>query len=69
MAITLELRSYTRTPTDLSFPICYSPRQTVEVEDVISLEQIRNIEMAALGNFYIDHEGNAVYKSRFGRMG
>jgi len=44
-----------------------SERETVEVEDKITLEAIRNIEMSSKGQFYIDEEGNAVYKSRYGR--
>lgn len=44
-----------------------SPRTTVDVADITPLEAIRNIEMAARGRFYTDEEGNAVYKSRYGR--
>lgn len=44
-----------------------SPREEVEVEDKITLEAIRNIEMAAKGRFYVDEEGNATYKSRLTR--
>ena len=44
-----------------------APRATVAVEDKITLECVRNIEMAAGGRFYINEEGNAVYKSRYGR--
>lgn len=44
-----------------------SPRATVAVQDKITLECVRNIEMAAGGRFYIDEEGNAVYKSRYAR--
>ena len=44
-----------------------SPRTTVDVQDITPLEAIRNIEMAARGRFYTDEEGNAVYKSRYGR--
>lgn len=44
-----------------------SPRQTKLIEDKISLELIRNIEMSARGRFFIDEEGNATYKSRHAR--
>lgn len=44
-----------------------APRATVAVQDKITLECVRNIEMAAGGRFYIDEEGNAVYKSRYAR--
>lgn len=47
--------------------IIVSPRETVAVQDKITLEAIRNIEMAAKGRFYVDEEGNAVYDSRFAR--
>ena len=48
-------------------PLPDSPRRTVAVEDKITLEAIRNVEMAAGGRFYVNEEGKAVYKSRFGR--
>lgn len=48
-------------------PLPDSPRRTVAVEEKITLESIRNLEMAARGRFFIDKEGNAVYKSRFAR--
>ena len=44
-----------------------APRATVAVEDKITLESIRNVEMAAGGRFYVDEEGNAVYRSRYAR--
>lgn len=44
-----------------------SPRETVLVEEKITLESIRNVEMAAGGRFYINAEGKAVYKSRYAR--
>lgn len=44
-----------------------SNRKTQDVEDEISLKLVRNIEMAAQGRLYTDAEGNAVYKSRYGR--
>ena len=48
-------------------PIPDSPRDTVAVEDKITLETIRNVEMAAGGRFYVNAEGKAVYKSRHAR--
>lgn len=46
-----------------------SPRETKPVQDIITLQAIRNIEMSAGGGkFYIDKEGNAKYESRFGRI-
>ena len=48
-------------------PLPDSPRATVAVEDKITLECVRNVEMATGGRFYIDEEGNAVYKSRYAR--
>jgi len=44
-----------------------APRRTVAVQDKISLECIRNVEMAAGGRFYINEEGKAVYRSRYAR--
>lgn len=44
-----------------------APRATVAVQDKITLECVRNIEMAAGGRFYINEEGEAVYKSRYAR--
>ena len=44
-----------------------SPRRTVDVEDIITLQAIRNLQMSALGEFYIDEEGYVVYSSRYGR--
>jgi len=39
----------------------------VLVEDKITLESIRNVEMAAGGRAFVDEEGNFVYKSRYAR--
>ena len=47
--------------------IDYSPRQTVAIEDKITLETIRNIEMVARGRFRVGKEGNATYRSRYAR--
>jgi len=44
-----------------------APRETVLVEDKITLESIRNVEMAAMGRFSINEEGKAAYKSRYAR--
>lgn len=44
-----------------------SPRQTAPVEDIITLQAIRNVEMANRGHAFVDEEGNFVYKSRFAR--
>ena len=44
-----------------------SPRRTDPIEDKITLESIRNVEMVAMGRFRVDKEGNAVYKSRYAR--
>ena len=44
-----------------------SPRTTAPVEDKITLETIRNVEMVAMGRFRVDKEGNAVYRSRYAR--
>ena len=44
-----------------------APRRTVAVQDKITLESIRNVEMAAGGTFRVDEEGKAVYKSRYAR--
>lgn len=44
-----------------------APRETVLVEDKITLESIRNVEMAAGGRFRVDKDGKAVYKSRYAR--
>jgi hypothetical protein len=44
-----------------------SPRKTKPVEDKITLELIRNVEMSARGRAYIDNEGNFTYKSRHAR--
>jgi hypothetical protein len=44
-----------------------SPRRTLAVEDKITLETIRNVEMVAMGRFRVDKEGNAVYRSRYAR--
>lgn len=44
-----------------------APRETVLVEDKITLESIRNVEMAAMGRFSINEQGEASYKSRYAR--
>jgi hypothetical protein len=44
-----------------------SPREAKPVQDIVTLEAIRNIEMGARGRFYIDEEGNAKYESRYAR--
>ena len=44
-----------------------SPRETVDTEDKITLECVRNVEMAAGGRFYVDKEGKACYRSRYAR--
>ena len=36
-------------------------------EPIVTLEALRNLEMAGQGRFYIDDEGNAKYESRFHR--
>lgn len=48
-------------------PLPDAPRETVLVEDKISLEAIRNVEMAAGGRFRVDKDGKAVYRSRYAR--
>lgn len=47
--------------------VTLSPREVTTVEDKPTLELIRNVEMAAQGRFFIDEEGNAIYKSRYAR--
>lgn len=47
--------------------VTLSPREETTVEDKPTLELIRNVEMASQGRFFIDEEGNAVYKSRYAR--
>ena len=44
-----------------------SPRETVDIEDKITLECVRNVEMAAGGRSYVDKEGNFCYRSRYAR--
>ena len=44
-----------------------SPRIFVPIEDKVSLELVRNVEMSAGGRAFIDKEGNFHYDSRFGR--
>jgi hypothetical protein len=46
-----------------------SPRATVDVEDGITLEYIRQMEVMGDGRAFIDENGNFVYKSRFARSG
>lgn len=48
-------------------PMPDAPRATVAVADKITLESVRNVEMAAGGRFFINEEGQAVYKSRYAR--
>lgn len=45
-----------------------SPRETKPIEDKITLELIRNVEMSAHGRAYVDKEGKFHYDSRFGRI-
>lgn len=47
--------------------VTLSPREVTTVEDKPTLELIRNVEMASQGRFFIDEEGNAIYKSRYAR--
>ena len=44
-----------------------SPRLTVAIQEKITLESIRNIEMSARGRFRVSKDGNAVYRSRYAR--
>ncbi len=44
-----------------------SPRDKRPVQDKVTLEAIRNIEVTAGGRFFIDREGRAVYRSRYAR--
>jgi len=46
-----------------------SPRATKDVKDIITLEAIRQMEVAGSGKAYIDESGNFVYRSRFARSG
>ena len=48
-------------------PLPDAPRATVSVQDKITLEAVRNVEMAAGGRTYVNEEGKFVYKSRYGR--
>jgi hypothetical protein len=64
---------YENPPSPENFPYLVinegmAPRRTVGVIDKPTLELIRNVEMAAHGRFYTDEQGNAVYKSRYGRF-
>jgi hypothetical protein len=64
--------SWTDTGLDLMFEewgtAILSPRETKPVEDKVTLQLIREVEMSAGGGrFYIDKEGKARYESRFGR--
>jgi len=45
-----------------------SPRIFVPIEDKVSLELVRNVEMSAGGRAFIDKEGKFHYDSRFGRV-
>jgi len=42
-------------------------RSTIPIKDIVTLEAIRNVEMSAMGRFYVDEEGNAKYESRYAR--
>jgi len=44
-----------------------SPRNQRPVQDKVTLEAIRNIEVTAGGRFFVDREGRAVYRSRYAR--
>jgi len=44
-----------------------SPRATKPIQDIVTLEAIRNVEMSAMGRFYVTPEGEARYESRYGR--
>lgn len=44
-----------------------APRETVLVQDKITLECVRNVEMAAGGRFRIGKDGKAIYRSRYAR--
>jgi hypothetical protein len=50
-------------------PFCSwgSPRATKPIIDIVTLEAIRNVEMSAMGRFYVDESGNAKYESRYAR--
>lgn len=48
-------------------PMPDAPRRTVAVQDKITLESIRNIEMAAGGRCHVNEEGKFVYRSRYAR--
>lgn len=41
-----------------------APRRTVVVDDLVTLEVVRNVETACVGLAFIDDEGNFVYDSR-----
>jgi hypothetical protein len=40
---------------------------TAHIVDIVSLEAIRNIELATMARFYVDEEGNAKLESRYAR--
>ena len=40
---------------------------TAHIVQIPTLQAIRNLEMTAMGRFYIDEEGNATYEDRFAR--
>jgi len=46
-----------------------SPRRTKPIEDINTLEAIRQMEMEAMSRFFISEEGKATYRSRFARSG
>ncbi|MCJ7669563.1 MAG: hypothetical protein MUO61_03480 [Dehalococcoidia bacterium] len=62
---------YGETPTWRLYKAAYvpvpSPRDEHPVEDKVTLEAIRNVEMSGMGRFHVDEEGNARYESRFAR--
>ena len=49
--------------------VYYTPVETVtpHTKTIVTLEAIRNFEMATMGRFYIDEEGNAKFEDRYAR--
>lgn len=47
--------------------IALAESRETNIRDIVTLQAGRNIEMMALGRFYIDEQGNAKYESRFHR--
>jgi hypothetical protein len=41
--------------------------KATNVKQIVLLEAVRNVEMSAMGRFYVDEQGNAKYESRFAR--